>query len=185
MCSRLALLFALLLLPGAANAAGRLEVGGSVAQLDFDDAIRFDNDQAWTLRAGADLFPAWQMSMSYGFAHAFDRRRADWAGLHMLGVESRFEPWPARRVGPVGLLGVNFTAFPDRPPADSIGEGLDLGLGLRWSPLPQLRLRADFLLRMQSFTRFEPDGDGLPQGEPIESGYLWSRVFRVGVGRVF
>jgi hypothetical protein len=38
---------------------------------------------------------------------------------------------------------------------------------------------------MQTFNRVQVDEGGIPTGDPQETGYLWSRVFAVGLGHGF
>lgn len=194
MCSRLAsavlLAAALLLVPGLASASEvggghRLELSLMGGRLDFDDAIRFEDDAAVGVRFMASMQPWWQLGMQFDHIGAQDSRSGRWQDILVASIQTRLDPRPDARWSPTAGVGVSFMAFENDPKLDAVAEGLDLSLGARWTFDESWRLRAELLGRVQTFTITEVDSNGIPTGGPEETGYRWSLLWQLGLGRAF
>lgn len=162
-----------------------LEFGLWLGHADFDDAIRFQNDVVYGLSLAAGIASWFRLGMELSQVTTRDRSQSEWTSAVIVGIMSRFEPWSASRLAVGALLGVSFMAFEERPGSDSISEGLDLGPSLRVA-LPRGWLaRGDLFWRMQTFRLIPVDAAGVPTGEREETGYLWSRIVRVGLSHEF
>ena len=189
MFSRALLLFALLVIaaPAVAETPGgnSLEFGITLGRVDFDKAIRFENDAAVGAHLVAGLHPWWSLGIQLDRITARDRVQELWQDITVISVRTRVEPWSDRMLSAGAVLGVSFMAFQDAPDFDAISEGLDLGPSFRLSLAHGWRVRAELMLRMQTFNLIELDAFGVPTGTPEETGYLWSRVWQLGVARGF
>ncbi len=177
---------ALLLLGALPSFAGHpLQLGVTAAHLDFDEDIRFEDDLLLTLEGAAELLPGWTLGVELGRVTARDRERDHLEDLLLAGIRSRYAFRPQREWSPWVGAAVSFTVFEDAPDLDSVSEGFDLGAGGRFEPVPDWQLRAGFWVRLQTIKRVEVDALGVPTGRRIETGYLWSRLFSLGVARAF
>jgi len=175
----------LCLLAAPANAGHRLEVGVSLAHLDFDEEIRFENDLVYAVHGAAELTPGWTLGVEVGRVNTRDRLTGGLQDLSILAIRTRYAPLQDHEWSPLAGAGVNFTLFEDAPRLDSISEGFEFALGGEWRFAPGWVLRGEGWLRLQTINRFEVDESGVPTGSPEETGYLWSKLLSLGVNRAF
>lgn len=183
----LALTLFALVSPAAAQTPGGhgLELAVVAGHIDFADEIRFEDDAAVGLRFMAELRPWWQLGMQFDHTGARDGMSGKWQDILVASIQTRIETRPDAAWSPTGGVGVSFMAFENDPQLDAVAEGLDLSLGVRWSFDPRWRVRAEVLGRVQTFTVTEVNSSGIPTGAPEETGYRWSTVLQLGLGRAF
>lgn len=180
----------LLLLVPIGAAAGEpgghpLEFGVYAGHVDFDDEIRFQNDGVLGLAGGFGITPWLHLGLDLSRMTMRDTELERWTEATTFAIRAEVAPRAERRFSPLAFLGVSFMGFEESATTDAISEGLDLGLGARWRLSGEWNLRAILTSRMQTF-RFVPvTATGEPAGRAEETGYLWSRVWRVGVTHVF
>jgi hypothetical protein len=170
---------------GAVVGGHPLEFGLSAGYTDFDAAIRFENDAVFGMNAAMGIASWFRLGFDLSTITAYDRDGQAWISAITTAIVGRVEPWPAARISGGGLFGVSFMAFEERPNSDSVSEGFDLGPSVRLSISPRWILRGDLFWRMQTFRLVPVDANGLRTGEREETGYLWSRIFRMGLSHVF
>lgn len=163
----------------------RLEFTVNSGWTDFDSEIRFDDDVSVSATLLAEVLPFFSMGLELGRVGAKDREQDIIQDVIVASIRGRIEPWRDARFSGGGVLGVTFVAFENRPDLDSISEGFELGGSARWNIDADWRLRFDLLLRLQTVNRPVLDDDGLPTGGDDETGFVWSQVYRVGIGRGF
>ena len=190
MCSRLVLGIVAVLLfvgtPASAQLGGRgLEFSVNAGWTDFDEEIRFEDDASVSATVLAEVLPFFSMGLELGRVGARDRVRDEFHDVIVVSVRGRVEPWRERRLNGGMLLGVTFVAFENRPNIDSVSEGFEFGGSGRWNIDTDWRVRFDAILRLQTVSRPVLDDAGIPTGDEEEIGFVWSQVYRVGVGRGF
>jgi len=163
----------------------RLEFAVNSGWTDFDSEIRFDDAMSVSATVLADVLPFFSMGLELGHIGAKDREQDIIQDVLVASIRGRIEPWRDARFSGGGVLGVTFVAFENRPDLDSISEGFELGGSARWNIDADWRLRMDLLLRLQTVNRPVLDDAGLPTEGEDETGFVWSQVYRVGIGRGF
>jgi hypothetical protein len=176
-------------LPAAAQspeASGpwRLEFGPWVGHYDFDRLTRFEDRFVFGLRLGARRSELFQIEAEFGEVYTSREVTSNAARQISLALHGRLSPLVDGPVSPTLLAGMAFVALDDERDPDSFGEAWDLGLGVVWRANGRWRVRADFLLRYQRFTLFDPAQEGTM--EPVgDVRGLWARQWSVGVFHVF
>ena len=161
----------------------RLEFGPWFGHHDFDRLTRFEDRFVFGLRLGARRSDLFQLEAEFGEVYTSREISGNAARQISLALHGRLEPLDGA-VGPTLRAGVAFVSLDDEGDPDSFGEAWDAGAGVVWRANGRWRVRADFLLRYQRFTVFEPLQEGQMQPVGAVRG-LWARQWSVGVFHVF
>jgi hypothetical protein len=162
-----------------------VRLGLWLGHLSFSDRLHFDSDQVFGLRAAAGFNDWVELGVALGQMTMRDQRRDLWSDSVQFDMQGRFMPLVLRESRVGVLLGVSFTGFEEDESSDAVAEGLDLGFAGNWSATARWTVSADLLWRMQSFNLLPRDTEGNVVGGRAETGYVWSRLLRVGVGHAF
>jgi len=190
MSSRWLPLLAALLLASTVSAqepAGHhaVRLGFWLGHVSFADELNFDGDQIFGIRVGAEFSDWVELNVALGQMTMRDQRRDVWSDSVQFDMQWRFIPFALREFRAGALAGVSFTGFEEDDLSDAVAEGLDLGLAGNWNLTARSTLSADVFWRMQSFNLFPRDSDGNVVGSRAETGYVWTQMFRMGVGYAF
>jgi len=183
----LALLLLLLIPAPALGGPGqhRLETGVYVGRMDFDDGIRFENDSVLGISLGFGIRPWLLLGVDLSQMTMRDAELQRWSQATTFAIRAEVAPRAEARWSPLGFLGVSFMGFEESATSDAISEGLDLGIGARWRLGPDWNVRAILTSRMQTFRLVPFTATGEVAGDSEETGYLWSRLWRLGLTHVF
>ena len=191
MCSKSGILVGLLLIVGAPgsvvaqDAGNRFEFAMHVDGVDFDRQIRFDDEAGVSAQLLADLWPGFSMGLELAHVGTADRERDALQDIVTISIRGRVEPWHRSRLSAGAILGVSFMTFENLDNIDSVSEGFEIGPGLRWNHDETWRVRAGLIFRVQTVNRPTLDDAGVPTGESDDIGFVWTRLWRIGVGRAF
>ncbi len=155
------------------------------AHTHFDEEIRFDDDFSLGAALRLGFSPWFGLGIELSTARLRDAERDVQSQAIFFGVNARFEPWRAKRFGLGALVGVSFMAFEESANTDSISEGFELAPSFLFLVSDAWTLRADLMFRLQTFRVILVDETGQRIGDSFETGYLWSRALRVGLGYAF
>ena len=173
------------------NASAQEQGGHPVAlqlwagHLSLHEEIRFEGDALFELGVVYGVLDWLELSLALSQMRTWDRREEQWS--NSVGFSMHWNVWPQSLVRPGlgALLGMSLMGFEDEEHSEMVAEGLDLGIAWRRSLGGVWQLRAEALGRLQSFDFILVDAAGVPIGDRRDTGFLWSRLLRVGVSLAF
>ncbi|HEX9639773.1 MAG TPA: hypothetical protein VGB13_00505 [Candidatus Krumholzibacteria bacterium] len=162
-----------------------VRVGLWLGHMSFSERLHFDSDQVFGLRAAAGFTDWAEVSVALGQMTMRDQRRDVWNNSVQFDMHGRFMPLAIHTSRAGMLLGVSFTGFEEDALSDAVAEGLDVGFAANWNATELWTISADLLWRMQTFNLLPRDSQGTVIGGRAKTGYVWSRLLRLGVGHAF